>query len=162
MYEEHRKALLQTCQDIMSAERGLWKTYASSKPLPQRSWVQLNLSPNYAKKTISAYTCTSARPIFNVATITQRAHKPNFFFTFYFFFVFSFLFRRICHAKCFELQPQNVLFSAAVDPTVSICSNYCEQRREESLQLCAVGSEKVLQDFNTQKLLQNICIWTRE
>lgn len=114
------------------------------------------------KKTISAYTCTSARPIFNVATITQRAHKPNFFFTFYFFFVFSFLFRRICHAKCFELQPQNVLFSAAVDPTVSICSNYCEQRREESLQLCAVGSEKVLQNFNTQKLLQNICIWTRE
>lgn len=82
--------------------------------------------------TTSAYTCTSAfrqnaRPNKNPANSQTKSLFSS-------SSSYSFLFRRTCHAKCFELQPQNVLFPLQrvlwSDPALSICSNYSEQRKK--------------------------------
>lgn len=94
------------------------------------------------KKTISAYTCTSARPIFNVATITQRAHKPNFFL--HFIFSLSFLFFSdeyamqnvlSCNHRMFYFLLQWIQQSASVPITVNreerrVCSSVRWARRK--------------------------------
>lgn len=57
--------------------------------------------------------------------------------------------------KMFWVATTECSIFTAVDPAVSICCTYSEQRGEESLQLCVQSSEKPLQELQTQKVLQN-------
>lgn len=103
------------------------ETHATSKPLS----AGLPFHHTNDNFSLHLHFCLSTK-----STSQQTSSKLTNQKSLFFFFSSSspFLFRRTRHAKCFELQPQNVLFPLQRvlwrDPALSICSNYSEQRKK--------------------------------